>query len=451
MIKRWLKNHLFRSKIRITDLKIGHLVKILRYLDLNDLLNLANSNKYLKRAAECVFLEKYGHKKVWLYKIRPSSLQKYSVHSNLLIKDFKMSLYVVRLFGHLISELEISEDEDFKKHFHQVSQTYQMIYKHLFNYINHYCCRFLTILNIVMIPECALDYLTNSFIRVKSVTFFGCQLGSRIASFDELFPNAMCMKLQFNEIVDPYIIEQHMRCLKHLEINIDKRNFKNENVEEVLCLNPQLRRLKVGSGWSAEFLDDISIFLQFIEVLEFDGLFEGFSDFNGPPIHFENVKRLKLNLSKSRYATFPRIPLSFVQLNELVLEIDQELGEEFYNFIGENQTISILSIPAKSSIFKGFNGTHFVFRKELAYLSEINICRYTFSSNDHIVNLLKDFKTLTRISFTIDNFEQYHDLAANIADKWHISIISNTNCVELIRKPTENILKYIEQFLDDGE
>lgn len=127
-------------------------------------------------------------------------------------------------------------------------------------------------------------------------------------------------------------------------------------------------------------------------------------------------------------------------MNELVLEADQELGEKFYKFISQNQTITKLSIPAKTPIFKGFNGNHFEYRKELAFLS--------FTSNNHIVNLLNDFKTLSRFSFTIYNFEQYQDLIAKAIDKWDISIGSN-NYVELTRKPIDSIFEYIEPFLDN--
>lgn len=454
MFEKWFQNFKIAclslpSKNRVTDLKIGTLVKIFQHVGLRDLLSLADSNVYLKRAAECVFVQRYGMKKLWLYKVRAYEYRNYSVYSKLLVEDFKTSLQLLRSFGHLISHLEIGESEDAS----ELCEMHQIMYKYLFSYVNEYCSMHLTDISFVMIPKGAMEMLKKPFYRAKTVNLFGCHFGEKMTSFETLFPNVLCLKLDFNEAADPSIIEEHWQRMKHLEVNIDKNNFKRENIEEVLCLNPQLRRLKISSGWSAEFLEDIRIFLQFIEVLEFGRLFDGFSDFGGKPIHFEGVKKLKISLPSTKYNHFPKIPLSFVQLDVCTLETDLELNDEFYKFVGKHQSISKLNIctPSQTSETTEEEEHQFQFRKEIAFLTDINLSRYTFSLKD-AVQLVHDFKLATKLTFRIDDLDHFEDLLHELSGDWIIEKESNTigkkKCIEMTRRPAESSFEYIRQFFE---
>ena len=435
------------SKKRIIDLKIGCLVKIFRHLGLRDLLNLADSNVFLKRAAECVFVQRYGQKKVWLYKVRAYEVRHYSIYSNVLVEDFKTSLQLLRSFGHLISNLEIGEVEASN----ELSRMHRTMYRYLFSYVNDYCSRYVTNVTFVMIPKGAIEALEKPFYRAKTVNLFGCHFGEKMTSFETLFPNVLCLKLDFNEAAEPRIIEEHWRRMRHLEVNIDPKNFKRENIEEVLCLNPQMRRLKIGSGWSADFLEDVSIFLQFIEVLEFDRLFEGFSDYSGKPIHFEGVKKLKLCLADTKDKSFPKIPLSFVQLEELTLETNNELSDEFYKFVGRNQNISKLNVISNTESTETTFNHRFEFRNEIAFLTDIHLDRYTFSC-DEIIRLLHNFKFINRFSFTIDSSDQFEDLVNRLDEKWTIkerkSPSGENQCIEITRRTIDHDFQYIRQFFE---
>lgn len=433
-----------RSKVRITDLKIGCLLKIFKHVGLRDLLSLADSNEYLKRAAECAFVQRYGRKKLWLYKVRAYEFRHYSTYTNILVEDFKTSLQLLRCFGHLISHLEINEDEDSD----EMCPMLRTMYKYLFSYINEYCSKYLMDITFVMIPKGSLELLKNPFYRAKTVNLFGCHFGRKMTSLETLFPNLLCLKLDFNDTVEPKIIEEHWHRMKHLEINIDKKNFTRENIEEVLCLNPQLRRLKIGAGWSADFLEDISIFLQFIEVLEFGRLFEGFSDYIGKPIHFDSVKKLKLAFDTTKSNEFPNIPLSFVQLEELTLDTNHELNEEFYKFAGRNQTINKIIIPPSSET-TGIKGNRFEFRKEIAYLKDINLGRYIFPFHD-VIQLLQDFKSVTKFTFQMEKHDQFEHLVTAFANNWRVKKISmgKSECVEMTRRAIESSFEYIRQFLE---
>lgn len=70
-----------------------------------------------------------------------------------------------------------------------------------------------------------------------------------------------------NQLVDPTCIERHFANLVHLEIcnKEDRYNhmiFDEHNIRAILRLNPQLRTIKIGSGWDAEFLRTLREHLQ---------------------------------------------------------------------------------------------------------------------------------------------------------------------------------------------
>lgn len=170
MFDNLLTSCIHRQKKRIIDLKIKSLHKIFNYIDMKDLLNVADSNSHLKRAAECVFVEKYDNEKLWLYQVRERSKNKLCEKSSKPSSPTKITLQMLRLFGHLISNLEISEDMPFDK----LSELQRRTYRHIFRYVDTYCSSYLTELTLVMVPSDALEELKKSFIRLKTITVFGC-------------------------------------------------------------------------------------------------------------------------------------------------------------------------------------------------------------------------------------------------------------------------------------
>lgn len=60
-----MKQVLLESDKQITDMNQFWLEHIFMYLDLEDLLNVADSNKYLKLATNSPFIRKYGDKIDW--------------------------------------------------------------------------------------------------------------------------------------------------------------------------------------------------------------------------------------------------------------------------------------------------------------------------------------------------------------------------------------------------
>ena len=127
------------KKMKITDLTIDCLEEILEYLNLANLLNVANSNKRLNRAACFVFRRKHGERKVALVSHEtytgPIAIKSGEVWVGRLIDHFR----VLRCFGCVTSHLKINLNYSIgtEKHFNRIC-----------SYTNEYCAESLIKLNI---------------------------------------------------------------------------------------------------------------------------------------------------------------------------------------------------------------------------------------------------------------------------------------------------------------
>lgn len=103
-------------KTKITDINDDCLEKVFMYLSLDDLINIARTNKPLKPAADMVFQRKYAKKKINLHIVsdpKDGSVLSSPKRKNArlyIIYDFRTSFRLLGFFGHLITELTFGSD-----------------------------------------------------------------------------------------------------------------------------------------------------------------------------------------------------------------------------------------------------------------------------------------------------------------------------------------------------
>lgn len=437
------------GKLKITDLNVNCLEVMFNHLDLSDLLNVADSNETLKRAAGMVFLRRYSGKKVWLHKPHLSMNRKLHVYSeNILIEDLRTCLQILRCFGDLIERLEITEDEvssDWE--FTEKFGINQIIHNTIMTYVNDFCAKSLKQFALVMVPKSALNQLKKPFVALETLQLFSCCLANDLMSLDELFPNVQHLSLNFNQVEDAMIIQEHWPHLKHFEVNIDRWNIQQQHVEEMLRLNPKLQSLKISSGWDADVLKSVSKFLQFIELLEIGNHFGGFVGFDGDIIHFTTLKRLKISLIATEPGPLCTLPLSFQQLEELSLETNYELGDSFFEFLRQNPTIRKLEVPALDHQKRNSEVERFEYSKEIANLTELYLNRFTFNA-DTAIDFISECKLLKKFHFKVESPEEYDDLLIQLNSGWHVSIDEHL-LVQLELIPIESFVNYVHNFLDN--
>lgn len=446
---KWLQRRMgsTNGKLKITDLDVNCLEVMFNHLNISDLLNVADSNETLKRAAGMVFLRRYSEKKIWLHKPRLSINRKLHVYSeNIMIEDLKTCLQILRCFGDLIGKLEITEEEvssDWE--FTEKFGINQIIHNAIMTYVNDFCSKSLKQFALVMVPKSALNQLKKPFVALETLQLFSCCLSKNLLSLDVLFPNLQNLSLNFNKVDDATIIQEHWPHLKLFEVNIDRWNIQQKHVEEMLRVNPKLQSLKISSGWDADILKSVSKFLQFIECLEIGNHFGGFTGFDGDVIHFTTLKRLKMSLIGTEPGPMCTLPLSFQQLEELSIETNYELDETFFAFLRKNPTIKKLDIPALRTPI--LQVERFKSSKEFVNLTELYSNRFTFNA-DTAIDFISECKSLKKFHFKVESPEEYDDLLIQLHSGWHVSIDEHL-FVQLELIPIESFVNYIHNFLDN--
>lgn len=132
--------------MKITDLNIDFLEKIFKHLNLGDLLNVADSNKQLKKAADGVFSSKYGSRKVTILPHKNGGIYD---RTYIYLYTWKGSYQLLRCFGNLISHLHIELPTNLCMQFTKYShETFAKNFKHLFAYVTEYCDAYIQHLSI---------------------------------------------------------------------------------------------------------------------------------------------------------------------------------------------------------------------------------------------------------------------------------------------------------------
>lgn len=89
----------------LTDLNLDCLETDFEYLGFSDLLNLADTNKRIRRATELVFIRKYQHKKLIINDCLHDG-QIYITDNSIEIHNIKPCLQILRCFGPFITAID---------------------------------------------------------------------------------------------------------------------------------------------------------------------------------------------------------------------------------------------------------------------------------------------------------------------------------------------------------
>lgn len=88
---------------RIIDVNFDCLEHIFQFLDIEDLINVAEANKQLKVAADVVFNHKYKLFSFWLYNNNMPLAEPIDIYRSLIvIRNLNFTFKILRIFGHLL-------------------------------------------------------------------------------------------------------------------------------------------------------------------------------------------------------------------------------------------------------------------------------------------------------------------------------------------------------------
>lgn len=419
--------------MKFTELDIDCLEAIFQYLSIEDLLNVADSNKVLKQAADLTFQLKHGKSTLLIQnKFFPynwcdgfkggEAIIDSRCLADLIEQDWplrpkhlKETLQILRCFGHKISILMIRIPENIHI---QNSAAFLTSFGHIVTYIKDYCIETLKQLYIESKAGGTLALFEKQFPNVHSVFVQSSDVSN--FSLNDIFPQMSRLTYCKNnscKVSDFIDIQKHFPKLKNFEIAVDSASSAYEiipSIQGVIRLNPQIQSLTVP------FIDENIHFQNINEVLpnltELNLLNYCRNIENSSTYHFKTVKRFLIQWPKHSYEKFSYIPFSFENLEELTFDINSKntLNEKFYDFILKNSSISKLQIKYQQEI----NLSKLI--SIMPCITELNLS-HCYLTVDGVVEFMNKNPTLKTILFSLhDSFIcKITDIKIRLNDKWH--------------------------------
>lgn len=355
---------------KITNLNQFCLEKIFSYLNLRDLLNVADANSYLKIATYVPFVRNFVGNSIEIDRaglnrhlekkcspedavlisdmkiiMKTDVLHPRLMEKDILITDLKSFFQLLRCFGEMITDLKSTYDAHYNNN---RSDNYHRIGY----YINKFCSQNLKNLESDLF---GWESLEKPFINLENLTIMNrnCQLKEPCLS--RLFPKLCRLRvpqLFSEEGTNKFsiVLSQYFPNLHHLDLGYSFGVY-DVDIGNLLKLNPQLRSFKISLR-DYSYLDRYSEYLQFIESLDISIKTSASIPVNS--IYFNNVKQFNAYFYISRdFNIFPKIPFLFRQLKEFNIKGRSLKYSDFLlDFLSENTSIEKLTFDNDFLVFR---------------------------------------------------------------------------------------------------
>lgn len=398
--------------LKIIDMNIDCLEEVMEYLNLPDLLEIADSNKRLRRAACYFFSQKYAkkHFEIRTYRNEEESRKVFNVNNNYItITNTETSLKFLRCFGSLITLLTIRNEN-----------CNERCCTEILRYINTYCAKSLVTLSVKIYRKSIFDEIHNVFENVLIVSIESSVLKFNKVMLGEIFPKMKHLKLWANDIKDSMFIETKFPKLEHFNYHPnrnDSSNLEKQNLEMFVCLNPQLETMGLDDYWNPDFISHISKHLHRLVKINVT-IPESISNFRYIDVSQFKLKSVKkFHIFLWEYDLFRKFAPSFEQLEDF--RADGISSNDLQKFVEKNQTIIKLTIR---NCFRNVNLNEenvFDVAKVLPLLSDLDVSdanRNGFTTNGAIRFMTK-LKTLNKFKFKLDQIDTSNFLTQT-AKEW---------------------------------
>lgn len=400
----------------LAEINIDCLESIFGHLDLNSLLSVSDTNKYVKRAAELVFIQRYRKHKFWLDLFPYSPVSPISEQTDQIkINGLKTCLQIVRCFGHLITNLQVTGDRF--TIFGIKEETIRLI-----DYIIKYCSKFVTKITFEKLSESSFLHIKVVFPMVETVRYKYCDIKTAFRKINTVFPNLKVLELLWTDVID---LNLHIPKLDRLVIDlpINLSTCQKEHIETLIQLNPQLKSLKFSFFWNTEFLRSISQRLNSVENLE---IICGYNDseiYNIGKIHLNGVKNFKI-----RSIAVPKVTFLFDHLEEFTLDTNCWWTDENIELTKKYTQLTKLITKQAESRFRFIisNESAMKMAKALPSLKEL-VINYEEITVSEAIYVLKWFKSLDTIQFTMEHQSDFDALSPILTGKWTATVNEGKN------------------------
>lgn len=408
------------SAMTITKLNEDCLSHIFKYLNIDDLVSVADSSKQFERSIDWTFRSKYKNSLINILMISGSRNKSYG-NENVYIYDATKCLKILRYFGHNISKLAINYIKT------------DGIWGAIIDWYIIKYCNALTDIRIENAKTSRFDKFEQTFATVKKVSFRDCYLSSKLADFNKRFSQMECLQLSgYLRFDDCKCFEQYFPNLEAIFIGGQKNNIPKSHILELFRLNPQLRKLDIHDYWGAKFLHMASNYLDGLEKLTISyWMIDDFA-LDSTAIQMKNVKCLTIDLYHAREII--KMPLLLDQLETLTVSaicctmVTCQLNDIFIDFVRQHSKLRKLKIVWRTYFTREMDkivGCNRIQKRKLARaasnLEEIYLINCIFSLHEAIC-FLEECKSLRKFSLTLANETDYDALQMHLGQYWRKNI-----------------------------
>lgn len=329
---------------KIEDVYYDCLEHVFNYLNLEDLMNLADAIKAIRRDAATFFANKHKGKCI---KVEPNNNKLIAVSvedQSISIHKLTLASKIIRLFGKSITKIQITYNcilnGGVKCYF--IRQSLDILRKRLMLYINKYCSKTLKTLILVGPIYLSIAEAKTAYENLEELSLIGGCIGFNASQFNEFFPNLRKMELFRCCFDDPHGFVATYQHLEHLRIyflRFAPSSFKMDNVKEILNLNPQLKTFGYFDDCKLTFLKYINQKLKQLKTLELN-IDEVSSRKPVSPVNLKYVENLKLfsneerNLDKTKLGDLLSLKqlkcMKLYNVNDLMTYTSVERGFSIY-------------------------------------------------------------------------------------------------------------------------
>lgn len=313
--------------MELTELNNDCLEHIFQFLNVDDLLTIAHTNKQLKPAADLAFARKFYRKKVTTFCF--GHRHWYGVKNPFEINDLKTALRLLRCFGHLISIITV----------HSSIRRTSIVVSH----VNRYCHKTLVEVSFETFGHGFFGTLNNPFENAETVRFNHCNLFGNLENLNKWFPKMRNLRL--------YVARTEYNCtavrfpqLQELKIKVlyYMSNKEWSYIEPIIHKNPQLRRLICHTSKTKRLLQIASKKLRSLEHLDISC---NRQDFVGDKVFdFPNLQSLKIYCKNDMITTVPILPNCLTEFSWRPDHGDLDLNDALINFLMKYPSIQKVNL-----------------------------------------------------------------------------------------------------------
>lgn len=406
-----------KSDIQFIDLNFDVQYLIIDGMSLTELVKMAQTNRKFNSIAKAVFFHKYRDYIIEIEAKKTGEIHEYDELKLIVIKDNKLALSVLQLFGSLIKTLTIVNrfiDDYLSTNINKMA--------------NEYASDSITSLDLSFVKGNTFEQFALPFKGVENLSFSlnRDSLSGKIMPFDKLFPRLCRLKMTLAFDLDYSFIDCEFRWLEHVDIHVyDFSGEKKQLVEGLFRKNSRIRSVTTWN-FPVDYVIEIHKMFPHLEQLtlrELDGI--------NKPLHFAHVTDFTLDSFEFECINM----LSFENLQSFGMFYDEDFFEESRQFFKDNRNISKLMVD----VFTQSIDERFVqLIDELPDLNELIMnLKIGSMKPEFITRVIESHEKLTKFEWsTYQNYDEstIKFIFDEFKDEWLINYLSNRKRFQFERR-----------------